>query len=68
MARREPTIPPGRAGSTTPGPQSSVLPPVGLLLGAAVGARPEEVLLDGGLGSVLGAAGICYGNDYRHSR
>ena len=37
----------------------AVLPPVGLLLGAAVGARPEEVLLDGGLGSVLGAAGIC---------
>ena len=30
----------------------------GLLLGAAVGARPEEVLLDGGLGSALGLFGI----------
>ena len=45
------------------GPRSTArmlaaLPPVGLLLGAAVGARPEEVLLDGGLGSALGLLGV----------
>ena len=45
------------------GPRSTarllaLLPLAGLLLGAAVGARPEEVLLDGGLGSALGLFGI----------
>ena len=45
------------------GPQSTarllaMLPLVGLLLGAAVGARPEEVLLDGGMGSALGVLGV----------
>ena len=34
------------------------LPPVGLVLGAMIGARPEEILLDGGWGSALGAAGV----------
>mgnify|MGYP000845084565 CR=1 FL=1 len=45
------------------GPQSTarllaMLPLVGLLLGAAVGARPEEVLLDGGMGSALAVLGV----------
>ena len=45
------------------GPRSTarllaLLPLAGLLLGAAVGAHPEEVLLDGGLGSALGLFGI----------
>jgi len=29
-----------------------------LVLGAMIGARPEEILLDGGWGSALGAAGV----------
>lgn len=33
------------------------LPVLGLVLGAALGARPWEVLLDGGTGTVLGGAG-----------
>ncbi|WP_172119181.1 hypothetical protein [Actinomyces faecalis] len=34
------------------------LPVLGVVLGSAVGARPQEVLLDGGAGSLLGAGGL----------
>ncbi|WP_136192938.1 hypothetical protein [Actinomyces procaprae] len=45
------------------GPRSTarllaLLPPVGLLLGSAVGAHPGQMLLDGGLGSALGLVGL----------
>lgn len=45
------------------GPRSTarllaLLPPVGLVLGAMVGARPGDVLLDGGVGSALGLLGL----------
>ncbi|MBM6979617.1 MAG: hypothetical protein I3J03_07855 [Actinomyces succiniciruminis] len=45
------------------GPRSTarllaLLPPVGLLLGSAVGAHPGRMLLDGGWGSALGVAGV----------
>ncbi|MBE6482262.1 MAG: hypothetical protein E7Z94_07825 [Actinomyces ruminicola] len=45
------------------GPRSTarllaLLPPVGLLLGSAIGARPGQMLLDGGWGSALGVAGL----------
>ncbi|SDN40212.1 tight adherence protein B [Actinomyces ruminicola] len=36
----------------------ALLPPVGLLLGSAVGAHPGQMLLDGGWGSALGVAGL----------
>ncbi len=35
-----------------------LLPVLGLLVGAAIGARPWEVLTGGGVGSALGAAGL----------
>ncbi|WP_448760454.1 hypothetical protein [Actinomyces oricola] len=45
------------------GPRSTArllacLPPVGLVLGTAVGARPQEVLLDGGWGTMLAGVGV----------
>ena len=45
------------------GPRSTArllagLPLIGLALGAGIGARPGEVLLDGGWGSVLGATAL----------
>lgn len=45
------------------GPRSTarllaLLPPVGLLLGTAIGADPGQMLLDGGWGSALGVAGV----------
>nr|WP_300337092.1 hypothetical protein [Actinomyces sp.] len=45
------------------GPQATArllacLPLIGLALGTAIGARPQEVLLGGGVGSVLGLVGI----------
>lgn len=36
----------------------AVLPVVGLALGVAVGAHPQEVLLGGGAGSILGVGGM----------
>ncbi|MDO4900998.1 hypothetical protein [Actinomyces sp.] len=45
------------------GPRSTarllaLLPPVGLLLGSAIGAHPGQMLLDGGWGSALGLVGV----------
>ncbi|MBD7919724.1 type II secretion system F family protein [Cellulomonas sp. Sa3CUA2] len=53
----------GELAAALAGPRATArvltsLPVLGLLVGSAMGARPWEVLTDGGLGSVLGAVGV----------
>ncbi|WP_243890579.1 type II secretion system F family protein [Cellulomonas dongxiuzhuiae] len=53
----------GELAAALAGPRATArvltsLPVLGLLVGSAMGARPWQVLTDGGLGSVLGMTGV----------